>query len=155
MFLPIRTDSPLRTTPYVNWVLIALNVLVFALQQASPWKSQFYMLSPREPHLLSYFTYQFLHGSILHLFSNMLFLFIFAQDLEFNFAGGDSVAHMAHIAGTVFGFAVCLGLLAVRLLPRDQFDVVALIQRWNKRRQYRDMVARGFDPFGYAPRQDA
>ena len=238
MFLPIRTDSPLRTTQYMNWVLIALNVLVFGIQQASPWRSQWYMLSPREPHLLSYFTYQFLHGGILHLFSNMLFLFIFGnnvndkmgnlgylafylaggvfagigyvltasnipvlgasgavaavtgaylallprsnitivyffyiigsfelpsmyfilfffgQDLVFNFAGGDSVAHMAHIAGTVFGFAVCLGLLAVRLLPRDQFDVVALIQRWNKRRQYRDMVAKGFDPFGYVPRQD-
>ena len=27
------------------------------------------------------------------------------------------------------------------LLPRDQFDVLALMQRWNKRRQYRDLVS--------------
>ncbi|MDB5296437.1 MAG: hypothetical protein JWO31_2420, partial [Phycisphaerales bacterium] len=26
MFLPIRTDSPLRTTPYLNWALIVVNV---------------------------------------------------------------------------------------------------------------------------------
>jgi len=35
-------------------------------------------------------------------------------------------------------------------LPRDQFDVWALITRWNKRRQYRDLVSKGFDPFDYS-----
>jgi hypothetical protein len=62
------------------------------------------------------------------------------------------VAHFAHIGGAVFGMGVCLAMLAVQLLPRDQFDVLALIQRWNKRRQYRDLVSKGYDPFGYLPK---
>jgi len=64
--------------------------------------------------------------------------------------GGDvAVAHMAHISGTLFGAVVCSILLATRLLPRDKFDMVALAQRWNRRRTYRDMVASGYNPFGY------
>jgi outer membrane protein assembly factor BamD (BamD/ComL family) len=42
-------------------------------------------------------------------------------------------------------------MLALRLLPRDAFDVISLIDRWNRRRQFRDMVASGYDPFGYTP----
>ena len=33
MFIPIRTDSPLRSTPYMNWVLIAVNVAVYLAQE--------------------------------------------------------------------------------------------------------------------------
>ena len=36
-------------------------------------------------------------------------------------------------------------------LPRDPFDMVAMIQRWHRRRQYRDMVAGGYNPFDYSP----
>src|SRR5207248_1353180 len=76
---------------------------------------------------------------------------IFLQSAEHT-AGGGGVAHMAHVGGTVFGFGLCFALLALSLLPRDQFDIVALVQRWNKRRQYRDLVSKGFNPFEYAPR---
>jgi tetratricopeptide (TPR) repeat protein len=61
------------------------------------------------------------------------------------------VAHIAHVAGALFGFGVSLSLLAGGLLPRDQFDVWALFKQWNRRRQYRDMVAKGYNPFGYGP----
>jgi tetratricopeptide (TPR) repeat protein len=47
-----------------------------------------------------------------------------------------------------------MALLGAQLLPRDQFDVLALVRQWNRRRQYRDLVNKGFDPFGYgSPRQ--
>jgi hypothetical protein len=62
-----------------------------------------------------------------------------------------NVAHTAHLAGAVYGFAVSLGMVGAHLLPRDQFDLWALIKQWNRRRQYRDMVAKGYNPFGYAP----
>jgi tetratricopeptide (TPR) repeat protein len=42
-------------------------------------------------------------------------------------------------------------LLWANLLPRDHFDVVALVKQWNRRRQYRDMTASGYNPFGYTP----
>jgi tetratricopeptide (TPR) repeat protein len=31
------------------------------------------------------------------------------------------------------------------------FDVLALMERWNRRRQHREAVARGYDPFNYVP----
>jgi tetratricopeptide (TPR) repeat protein len=74
--------------------------------------------------------------------------FFFALDLAMNLAGSSGVAHTAHVWGAVLGFGVCIGLLAARLLPRDPFDFLALIHRWNRRRQYQSLVAAGFDPFG-------
>jgi len=240
MFIPIRTDVPLRRTPYVNWAIMGTCVIVYTLQVSvlkNGWDRPF-VLNARDPHLWQFFTYQFMHGSALHLLGNMLFLFIFGNNvndkmgnvayLGFYLAGGvfagiasvlvdtgrivgasgsiaavtgaylillprshvtifylfyfigsfeisgmwfvlaffaldvfyqfgssgaaDGVAHMAHIGGTLFGAAICLLLLWVRLLPRDMFDVLALLDRWNRRRQHRDAVSRGYDPFGYSPR---
>jgi membrane associated rhomboid family serine protease len=219
----------------MNWVLIAVTCAAFVVQQRSPQWFEPYVLNPREPSLVAYLTYPFLHGGLLHLLGNMLFLYIFGNNvndktghlgyLGFYLAGGvfagvghtlladtavigasgavaavagaylvlfprssvtivyvllfvgtveipslwfvaffflkdlvsafsgqpSGVAHMAHVSGTVFGFGVCLALLAVALLPRNQFDVLALVQRWHKRRQYRDLVSKGYDPFGYTP----
>ena len=80
-------------------------------------------------------------------------LFFFAYDVWANFAQSDGIAHAAHIGGTLFGFVVCFVLLLIRLLPRDQFDIVWLVQHWNKRRQYREMVNRGYNPFDHAQPQ--
>ena len=68
-------------------------------------------------------------------------------------SGADNVAHVAHLSGTAFGFFVCMVMLAIHLLPRDQFDVLALMHRWNKRRQYQELVRNGYDPFAYTPPQ--
>jgi membrane associated rhomboid family serine protease len=77
--------------------------------------------------------------------------FFFFQDLFFNFAGEPTgTAHMAHLSGTVFGFLVCSALLYFHLLPRDHFDVVALFKQWNRRRQFRDLTASGYDPFAHS-----
>jgi tetratricopeptide (TPR) repeat protein len=54
------------------------------------------------------------------------------------------------VFGTLFGFGTCFALLGAHLLPRDQFDVLALIRQWNRRRQYRDLVSQGYNPFDYA-----
>jgi membrane associated rhomboid family serine protease len=235
MFFPIRTDSPLRTTPYMNWALIAANVVMFIIQSRlwpNPGQRVPIALDPRDPHVLHFFTYMFLHGSITHILGNMLFLYIFGNNvndkmghlgyLGFYLAGGvasgivyvlwqgshavpvigasgaiaavtgaflilfprshitvlyfflligtfelscvwfilgffaydlvylamaDHVAHIAHVGGTVFGMATCYGMLAGNLLPRDQFDVVALVKQWNRRRQYRDAVSGGWNPY--------
>jgi hypothetical protein len=74
--------------------------------------------------------------------------FFVALDLAMNLAGSSGVAHTAHIWGAMLGFGVCVGLLAIRLLPRDPFDFLARVHRWNRRRQYQSLVAAGFDPFG-------
>src|SRR6266540_705819 len=96
--IPIRTDSPLRSTPWMNWLLIAVNVIVFLIQWFL-WRDEPRgAIEPRDPHLINYFTYQFLHANGLHIASNMLFLYIFGNNandrmgqwgyLAFYLAGG-------------------------------------------------------------------
>jgi tetratricopeptide (TPR) repeat protein len=77
--------------------------------------------------------------------------FFVALDLAMNLAGSSGVAHTAHIWGAMLGFGVCVGMLALHLLPRDPFDFLALVQRWHRRRQYQSLVAAGFNPFGHPP----
>ncbi|MHC4696470.1 MAG: rhomboid family intramembrane serine protease [Planctomycetota bacterium] len=54
---------------------------------------------------------------------------------------GQNVAYTAHLAGYLFGFAGALGMLFFRALPRDQFDILALWSRWNRRRQFASAMA--------------
>jgi len=55
--------------------------------------------------------------------------------------GVSAVAYSAHIAGYLFGFTVCALLLLLRAVPRDQYDVLALIKRYRLRQQYKAMMA--------------
>ena len=64
---------------------------------------------------------------------------------------GDGVARSAHLGGALFGFALGMSLLGLRLMPRDLFDMLALADRWNRRRQFRSATRRGYDAFGAKP----
>ncbi len=70
-------------TPWVQRLLIA-NVLVFALQYFSPGVTSMLMFYPTEvlhrPWTLV--TYMFVHGSIGHIFFNMLALYFFGPPVE-------------------------------------------------------------------------
>jgi hypothetical protein len=58
-----------------------------------------------------------------------------------------AVAYDAHIAGYAFGIVAILGLLTCGLITSSSFDLWAMIKRWNRRRQYRDVVSSGYDPY--------
>lgn len=62
------------------------------------------------------------------------------------FASG-GVAYAAHTAGYAFGIAVAAGLMAIRALPRDPFDLLNLLRTWRRRSRYRQMVSQGYDPY--------
>lgn len=104
--IPLRDENPTKITPYVTWGLIALNVLIYFLQATggmyeteralAGWMAGWTMV-PAEitrgidspingptlnPHWLTIFTSMFLHGGLLHLGSNMLYLFIFGNNIE-------------------------------------------------------------------------
>jgi membrane associated rhomboid family serine protease len=64
--------------------------------------------------------------------------------------GVQHVAYEAHIAGMLFGFVITMALLLSGLAARQQFDLLALMQRWNRRRLYRSLVRNGYDPFAVA-----
>ena len=119
MLIPVGDDnSDRRSTPFLNYALIAANVLVFVLFQGLGSNSRFtYAFStvPAEitsgrdivtkkekvrdpitgrkyktpglrktpiPVYLTLITAMFMHGGIAHLLGNMLFLFIFGDNLE-------------------------------------------------------------------------
>ena len=54
--------------------------------------------------------------------------------------GGSAVAYSAHLAGYTFGFAAALFLLLIRAVPRDQFDLLALVKRWRQRRGFAEAM---------------
>ncbi|MFB0525489.1 MAG: rhomboid family intramembrane serine protease [Phycisphaerae bacterium] len=57
------------------------------------------------------------------------------------------IAYGAHLAGYAFGILAFLGLLASGMITGSSLDLWAMIKRWNRRRQYRDAVSSGYDPF--------
>jgi len=101
-FLPYKDDNPTRSTPIVNWLLIMANLWVFftwqfplgSEEQAAYFSSfgfipatffgQFFYPSAEGIiwEWYSVFTSMFSHGGIAHLFGNMLFLYLYGDNME-------------------------------------------------------------------------
>ena len=135
---PIGDDNSDRViTPYVNYILIAINVLVFVFLQGLGGRDSFtyaFSLVPKEiltgvditgaqviqdslgnvakiqhyatplPVYFNFLSSMFMHGSFMHLFGNMLFLWIFGDNIE------NLIGHVRYlIFYLVCGFAAALG----------------------------------------------
>jgi membrane associated rhomboid family serine protease len=90
---PVGDDNTgVRTLPVVTYALIAVNVLIFLLQLSGG--DQFikdwafiparFSAAPAAD-AVTIFTAMFMHGGWLHLFSNILFLWIFGDNVEDRF----------------------------------------------------------------------
>lgn len=95
--------------------------------------------------------YWFVIFGAFEVSSMLLILFRIAQDFVFQFAEVGNVAYTAHLAGYVFGFAVAMGLLAGRLLAREPYDLLALIERRRRRSRMRTLTRGGYSPWESAP----
>ncbi|WP_300550390.1 rhomboid family intramembrane serine protease [Roseovarius sp.] len=100
---PIRDHNPSGRTPYVTYALIALNVVIFIgywpLFNDARALNQFFfdwaMIPARVTQMGEYsglFTSMFLHGGLMHLVGNMLFLWIFGDNME------DRMGHLPYLA---------------------------------------------------------
>lgn len=109
---PIRDHNPSGRTPYITYLLMAINVAVFlayaGLFNDPHGLNGFFQQFGTIPARLSagggyetLFTSMFLHGSWMHLAGNMLFLWIFGDNVE------DEMGH-----GSFLGFYIGTGLLA-------------------------------------------
>ncbi len=89
---PIRDDNPTKRTALVTYLIIAINVIVFIYEVIRSAQGEIegiiyaYALIPRYivegVHLYTLFTSMFLHGGVMHLFGNMLYLHIFGNNIE-------------------------------------------------------------------------
>lgn len=84
---PLRDVIPSRTTPLVTVALIVMNAMVFVLEQflSAPQLQVFtivYGLVPAEFNLASVVTSMFLHAGWMHFLGNMLYLWIFGDNIE-------------------------------------------------------------------------
>lgn len=91
--LPLRDINPRRRLPIMTIVLIALNVIVFAYEFMLSetglesliynWGLIPYQLTALQPTaFVRVLTSMFLHGGVMHLLSNMLYLWIFGDNIE-------------------------------------------------------------------------
>lgn len=91
--IPIRDVNPRQTVPYVTYSLIGANVLVwlFQLLIAAPgahWPVAAYGLVPSRiaqdlrGEAFTVLTSMFMHGGWTHLGGNMLFLYVFGDNVE-------------------------------------------------------------------------
>jgi membrane associated rhomboid family serine protease len=107
--LPYRTSITPRRTPYANYGLIAVNVLIFLLEihfdphtgklGLRPWV-HYFMLHAVRPARWQFITYAFLHGGFLHIIGNMFFLYLFGNNVNDKLG---NVGYLAfYLAGAVF-----------------------------------------------------
>jgi len=114
IFLPIRTSIQPRRTPYANYALVIVNVVIFLLsyfphidtytresEYLRDWANQF-VLDPRPGHLYlwQFISYAFLHASYMHIGGNMFFLYLFGNNVNDKLG---NIGYLAfYLAGSVF-----------------------------------------------------
>ncbi len=122
--IPIKDDQPRYSTPYVNYFLIGINILIFVFEWlqmvTDPRGAELFARQFGEvpAHLsaflagshrytlpdivLPFFTSMFLHAGWAHVLGNMWFLYIFGDNVE------DYLGHFKYL-----GFYLLSGLIAM------------------------------------------
>ncbi len=96
--IPVGDNVPTRGTPVVNWLIIILNFVAFFVELAQgPYLEEFVYrwglipavltgqiapLADAAPAPVTLFTAMFLHGGWAHIVGNMLFLWVFGDNVE-------------------------------------------------------------------------
>ncbi|TET37730.1 MAG: rhomboid family intramembrane serine protease [Planctomycetota bacterium] len=84
LLIPIGDENYSNKVPFVNYTLIGLNLAVFFLFEIGrPMDIVLkYACNPADPSLVTSISSMFLHAGLWHLIINMLFLFIFGDNVE-------------------------------------------------------------------------
>lgn len=128
--IPLRDENPVGITPLVTWLLIAACVAVFLWQMSAGAESFNRIVFglgvipavllghaqlPDEiamvPPMATVFTSMFLHGGWLHLAGNMLYLWIFGDNIE---------ERMGSARFLVFYFACGVAAVLAQALPAPE-----------------------------------
>lgn len=126
---PIRDHNPSRRTPWVTWTLLAANIVIFLLyypaMSSEPYRlAAFWQDFAIIPEMVSagnnpgsLVTSMFLHGGWMHLAGNMLYLWIFGDNME------DALGHVWFTLFYLLG-GIAAGLLQVFVDPYSEVPVV-------------------------------
>jgi len=89
---PIKDDNPVKSTPFVTYSLIFLNLAIFVYELILKSKNQLeefiytFALIPSDIiqgyGIYALFTSMFLHAGFMHFLGNMLYLYIFGDNVE-------------------------------------------------------------------------
>ncbi|MBD2101502.1 rhomboid family intramembrane serine protease [Leptolyngbya sp. FACHB-261] len=135
--VPLRDNIPTRQTPVVNRLIIGINVLLFLYEMTLQFQGQldaflgtFAIIPAREvqafqalvsgnllavvPLAIPILSAMFLHGGLAHIFGNMLFLWVFGDNVE------DLMGHGRYI---VF-YLLCGALASVAQIVIDPSSTV-------------------------------
>jgi membrane associated rhomboid family serine protease len=113
--IPLYDENPRSTTPIITLAIIAINVVVFLWQSVAGVNQFAYSMVPAiitgsgpgliaqgnqtyqmsraalSPEWLTVFSSMFMHGGLLHIAGNMLFLWVFGDNVE------DSLGHVKYL----------------------------------------------------------
>ncbi len=134
LLIPLKDNISSRTVPIVNYVLIGLNVLVFLFELSLGSElQQFVHAFGVVPHrilyivfdvpqyyyiaLISLFSSMFLHGGFLHLIGNMLFLYIFGDNVE------DALGHGRYLV-FYLGCGIAASLVQLMIHPGSRIPTI-------------------------------
>jgi membrane associated rhomboid family serine protease len=135
LFIPIRDDAPTVRTPLVTVGIMAANIITFVLTyfqgpQAFEMITFKYGFIPAEfiqdvevtplmpaPSYLTAFTSMFMHGGWMHLIGNMLFMWIYGNNVE---------DYLGHVKFLIFYLVSGLAAVALYTLfsPESQIPLV-------------------------------
>jgi membrane associated rhomboid family serine protease len=126
--IPIRDRLPTRSVPFINYLVIGVNVLAFLWQMALADAGAGDLSNDYGfvPYAFSHnpiataptiFTSMFMHGSLLHLGGNMLALWIFGDNVE------DAVGHFRYVAFYLLG-GIAAALTQMLIDPSSTIPMV-------------------------------
>ena len=122
--IPLRDDIRSEKRPWVNWGLMAACVGVFVYQTLTEYKDpkagdvlvQTYGMIPQDivsgRHLWTLITSMFLHGGFFHIIGNLLYLWIFGDNVE------DAFGHFWYLVVYLFT-GIAGSLLQIVILPHS------------------------------------
>ncbi|MCX7769604.1 MAG: rhomboid family intramembrane serine protease [Proteobacteria bacterium] len=115
--IPLKDTIPSKTKPVINYLIIIITCIIFFLQLSAGVRHNFlidsYAFIPKELYLFlnndllsispfkRMFTSMFLHGGFFHLLGNMLYLYIFGDNVE------DTLGHFNYLI-----FYILSGIIA-------------------------------------------
>jgi membrane associated rhomboid family serine protease len=134
--IPLKDNVPTRTLPIITTGLIFVNIIIFVWQHlllhasANTMLYTYYGLVPREfiasvavrhdllPYnIMTIFTSMFLHGGLLHIIGNMLYLWIFGNNIE------DRLGHMGYLVFYLLS-GICAAAFQVFYDPSSEIPMI-------------------------------